>query len=357
MKAAIREKLEAAQGRFEELGQRLSDPHILEDIEKYQALSREYAELEPLVERFEAYRSWQERAEQSQELLDDPELGEMAASEYQEAQEQLTELEEKLQRQLIPQDPDDERNVFLEIRAGTGGEEAALFAGDLVKMYTRYAESRGWETEAIASSESERGGFKEVILQVRGSHANARLKFESGGHRVQRVPETESQGRIHTSVCTVAVLPEADEVEVNIDPEDLRIDIFRSSGPGGQSVNTTESAVRITHLPTGTVVSCQDEKSQHRNRTKAMQVLQARLFEAERNRIAQERADYRRNLVGSGDRSQRIRTYNFPQGRVTDHRINRTVYQLEQVLNGNLDLLIEPLITEHQAELFAQLEG
>ncbi|HKJ88633.1 MAG TPA: peptide chain release factor 1, partial [Gammaproteobacteria bacterium] len=291
------------------------------------------------------------------EMLKDPELGEMARTELEDAEAKLEELEDRLQRLLLPKDPNDEKNVFLEIRAGAGGEEAALFAGDLLKMYTRYAEGQGWKTEIMSASESDRGGFKEVILQVRGRGAYSRLKYESGGHRVQRVPETETQGRIHTSACTVAVMPEAEEVEVNIDPNDLRIDIFRASGPGGQSVNTTDSAVRITHQPTGVVVTCQDEKSQHKNKDKAMKVLQARLYEAERQRANQERADQRRSLVGSGDRSERIRTYNFPQGRVTDHRINLTLYQLEQVLEGSLDLLIEPLITEDQAEQLAQLEA
>ncbi len=247
--------------------------------------------------------------------------------------------------------------MFVEIRAGTGGEEAALFAGDLLRMYSRYAELRGWQAETVSAQESERGGLKEVILQIRGQYAYSRLKFESGGHRVQRVPETEAQGRIHTSACTVAVLPEAEEVEVHIDPNDLRVDVFRSSGPGGQSVNTTDSAVRITHLPTGMVVTCQDEKSQHKNKAKAMRVLRARLYEAERQRADRERAAERRSLVGSGDRSERIRTYNFPQGRVTDHRINLTLYKLDEVMAGDLDLVIDPLITEHQAEQLAQLES
>jgi peptide chain release factor 1 len=309
------------------------------------------------VKTFGEYEHWEETAAQSREMLSDPELGDMARADLEEAEAKMAELEDELQRQLLPKDPNDDKNVFIEIRAGAGGEEAALFAGDLLKMYTRYAESRGWKTEVMSASESERGGFKEVILQVRGTGAYSRLKFESGGHRVQRVPETETQGRIHTSACTVAVMPEAEEVEVSIDPNDLRVDIFRASGPGGQSVNTTDSAVRLTHLPTGTVVSCQDEKSQHKNRDKAMKVLQARLYEAERQRADQERADHRRSLVGSGDRSERIRTYNFPQGRVTDHRINLTLYQLDQVLEGNLDMVIDPLITEHQAEQLAQLEA
>ena len=357
MKAAIREKLENARNRLDELSHMLSDAALTEKVEEFQARSKEYAELEPIVKAFGEYEHWEEIAAQSREMLEDSELGEMAQAELQEAEEQLVELENRLQRLLLPRDPNDEKNVFLEIRAGTGGEEAALFAGDLLRMYTRYAESRGWKTEIVSGSESERGGFKEVILQVRGQDAYSRLKFESGGHRVQRVPETETQGRIHTSACTVAVMPEAEEVEVSIDPNDLRVDIFRASGPGGQSVNTTDSAVRLTHLPTGTVVSCQDEKSQHKNREKAMRVLQARLYEAERQRADQERADQRRSLVGSGDRSERIRTYNFPQGRVTDHRINLTVYQIDQVLAGNLDLLIDPLVTEHQADQLAQLES
>ncbi|HKL77409.1 MAG TPA: peptide chain release factor 1 [Gammaproteobacteria bacterium] len=357
MKQAIREKLENARDRLDELGHMLSDAALMENVAEFRARSKEYAELEPIVKTFGDYRSWEETAEQSREMLDDPELGEMARAELAEAEEKMTALEDELQRLLLPKDPNDDKNVFIEIRAGAGGEEAALFAGDLLKMYISYAEGAGWKTEIMSSSESERGGFKEVILQVRGQGAYSRLKFESGGHRVQRVPETETQGRIHTSACTVAVMPEAEEVEVNIDPNDLRVDIFRASGPGGQSVNTTDSAVRLTHLPTGTVVSCQDEKSQHKNRDKAMKVLQARLYEAERQRADQERADERRSLVGSGDRSERVRTYNFPQGRVTDHRINLTLYQLDQVMEGNLDLLIGPLMTEHQAEQLAQLEA
>ncbi|MFP4560441.1 MAG: peptide chain release factor 1 [Thiohalorhabdus sp.] len=357
MKEAIRHKLENARNRLDELGHMLSDAALMENIEEFQARSKEYAELEPIVKAFGEYEQWEDEAAQSREMLEDPELGEMARAELEEAEAKLTELEDHLQRLLLPKDPNDEKNVFLEIRAGAGGEEAALFAGDLLKMYSRYAESRGWKTEVMSASESDRGGFKEVILQVRGQGAFSRLKYESGGHRVQRVPETETQGRIHTSACTVAVMPEAEEVEVNIDPNDLRVDIFRASGPGGQSVNTTDSAVRITHLPTGVVVSCQDEKSQHKNKDKAMKVLQARLYEAERQRADQERADQRRSLVGSGDRSERIRTYNFPQGRVTDHRINLTLYQLDQVLEGNLDLIIDPLITEDQAEQLAQLEA
>ena len=357
MKQAIREKLENARDRLDELGHMLSDAALMENVAEFRARSKEYAELEPIVKTFGEYQSWEDTAEQSREMLDDPELGEMAQAELTEAEEKMTELEDELQRLLLPKDPNDDKNVFIEIRAGAGGEEAALFAGDLLKMYISYAEGAGWKTEIMSSSESERGGFKEVILQVRGQGAYSRLKFESGGHRVQRVPETETQGRIHTSACTVAVMPEAEEVEVNIDPNDLRVDIFRASGPGGQSVNTTDSAVRITHLPSGTVVTCQDEKSQHKNRDKAMKVLQARLYEAERSRAEQERADTRRSLVGSGDRSERIRTYNFPQGRVTDHRINLTLYQLDQVLEGQLDLLIDPLITEHQADQLAQLEA
>ena len=357
MKDGIREKLEGARNRLDELTQLLADPAIMENIERYQALSKEYSDLEPVVKTFGEYEHWQELAAQSRDMLEDPELGEMAQAELAEAETKMAELEDTLQRLLLPKDPNDDKNVFIEIRAGAGGEEAALFAGDLLKMYTRYAESRGWKPEVMSSSASDRGGFKEVVLQVRGDLAFSRLKFESGGHRVQRVPETETQGRIHTSACTVAVMPEAEEVEVNIDPNDLRVDIFRASGPGGQSVNTTDSAIRITNLPTGTVVTCQDEKSQHKNRDKAMKVLQARLYEAERQRAEAERADTRRSLVGSGDRSERVRTYNFPQGRVTDHRINLTLYQLDQVLEGNLDLLIDPLITEHQADQLAQLEA
>ncbi len=357
MKAGLREKLEATRARLDELSRLLSNAAAMENIETFQERSKEYAELEPVVKAFGEYEHWEDLAQQSREMLEDPELGEMARAELEEAEARIAELEDRLRWLLLPADPNNNKNVLLEVRAGAGGEEAALFASDLLKMYTRYAESQGWKGEIWTASESERGGFKEVILRVQGSQAYSRLKFESGGHRVQRVPETETQGRIHTSACTVAVLPEAEEVEVSIDPNDLRIDIFRSSGPGGQSVNTTDSAVRITHLPTGTVVACQDEKSQHRNREKALKVLQARLYEAERQRAAQERADTRRSLVGSGDRSERIRTYNFPQGRVTDHRINLTLYRLDQVLQGQLDLLIDPLMTEYQAERLAQLES
>ncbi len=357
MKAALREKLENARHRLDELSRMLSDAALAEQVEELAARSKEYAELEPIVKAFGEYEHWEEIAAQSRDLLEDPELGGMARAELAEAEDKLAELEGDLQRLLLPKDPNDDKDVFVEIRAGTGGEEAALFAGDLLRMYSRYAELRGWQAETVSAQESERGGLKEVILQIRGQYAYSRLKFESGGHRVQRVPETEAQGRIHTSACTVAVLPEAEEVEVHIDPNDLRVDIFRSSGPGGQSVNTTDSAVRLTHLPTGMVVTCQDEKSQHKNKAKAMRVLRARLYEAERQRADRERAAERRSLVGSGDRSERIRTYNFPQGRVTDHRINLTLYKLDEVMAGHLDQLIDPLITEHQAEQLAQLES
>jgi peptide chain release factor 1 len=357
MKEAIRNQLRQARARHEELAQMLSDPEVLGDVANYQARSKEYAELEPIVTALDDYERWEASAAESREMLADPELGEVAREELAEAEQKMGELEDRLQYLLLPKDPNDDKNVFIEIRAGAGGDEAALFAGDLLKMYMGYADRRGWKTEIMSASESDQGGFKEVILQVRGDDAYSRLKFESGGHRVQRVPQTETQGRIHTSACTVAVMPEADEVDVQIDPNDLRIDIFRASGPGGQSVNTTDSAVRITHEPTGTVVSCQDEKSQHKNRDKAMKVLQSRLYEQERQRADAERAEQRRSLVGSGDRSQRVRTYNFPQGRVTDHRINLTLYQLDQVTEGDLDMIIDPLITEHQAEQLAQLEA
>ena len=357
MNEGIRQKLEGARARIDELNHLMSEAAQTEDVAELQARSKEYAELEPIVKTFAEYEAWEDTAAQSRELLSDPELGDMARADLEEAEAKMAELEDELQRQLLPKDPNDDKNVFIEIRAGAGGDEAALFAGDLLRMYTQYAERRGWKTEIVATSESDQGGFKEVILQVRGNDAFSRLKFESGGHRVQRVPQTETQGRIHTSACTVAVMPEADEVDIQIDPNDLRVDIFRASGPGGQSVNTTDSAVRLTHQPTGTVVSCQDEKSQHKNRDKAMRVLQARLYEQERQKADAERAEHRRTLVGSGDRSQRIRTYNFPQGRVTDHRINLTLYQLDQVMAGNLDLVIDPLITEYQADQLAQLEA
>ena len=322
--------------------------------EEFVRLSREYAELEPVAQKARELRAALAEADDLRSMLDDPELGAVAGAELRELEERIAHLERELQLLLLPRDAADEKSVILEIRAGTGGEEAALFAADLFRMYQRYAQTRGWRVEVLSASETERGGYKEIIAAIRGKGAYARLKYESGVHRVQRVPETEAGGRIHTSAATVAVLPEAEDVDVQIDEKDLRIDVFRASGAGGQHVNTTDSAVRITHLPTGIVVSQQSERSQHKNKARAMQVLRARIFERERRRQMEERAAARRGQIGSGDRSERIRTYNFPQGRVTDHRINLTLYKLDEVLAGEaLDEIIEPLIAEEQARLLA----
>ena len=328
--------------------------------EKFVALSKEYAELDPIATAVRAYRAALSEVEDLESLSagDDAEMAEMAMLELTELQEKLPEMESQLQILLLPKDAADELNVIVEVRAGTGGDEAALFAGDLFRMYARYGDLQGWKSEIISQSEGEVGGYKEIVLAIRGKGVFAKLKFESGVHRVQRVPETESGGRIHTSAATVAVLPEPEEVDVKIEEKDLRIDVFRASGPGGQSVNTTDSAVRITHLPTGITVSQQDEKSQHKNRAKAMQVLRARLFEAERERADSERSADRKSQVGSGDRSERIRTYNFPQGRVTDHRINVTLHKLEKILAGDgLDEMVEALIREDQTQRLAAFDA
>jgi len=348
-------RLDRLIARREELTALLADPDVTRNIDQYANYSREYTELEPLARAAEQLKSLQQQMSDNQALVADDscdaDLREMAEEELKDLAAREEALQQGLKRLLIPTDPNDQRNVIIEVRAGTGGDEAALFAADLFRMYGRYAEQHKYKVEILSSNEIGIGGYKEVIAQIKGVGAFSRFKFESGVHRVQRVPETESGGRIHTSACTVAVLPEADAVEVNISPEDLRIDVFRASGPGGQSVNTTDSAVRITHLPSGIVVSCQDEKSQHKNKAKGMKVLQARLFDAARHEADQERADVRRGMVGSGDRSERIRTYNFPQGRVTDHRINLTLYKLEAVLAGDLDELVDALLSHHQAEL------
>jgi peptide chain release factor 1 len=360
MKTSLRERLETLTERLEEVSALLADPEVIGSQERFRALSREYAELEPLVAAYRRYRDVEAELAAARELQEDadPELRALAAEEVDRASCQREALDGELQRLLLPRDPADERNLFLEVRAGTGGDEAALFAGDLFRMYSRYAEGRGWEVELLSASPGEHGGYREVIGRVIGRGAYSRLKFESGGHRVQRVPETEAQGRIHTSACTVAVLPEADEQEaVSINPAELRVDTYRASGAGGQHVNKTDSAIRLTHLPTGIVVECQDERSQHKNRARAMALLQAKLFARERDRRAAEEAATRKSLIGSGDRSERIRTYNFPQGRVTDHRINLTLYRLEEVLNGALDALVDPLVAEHQAEQLAALGG
>ena len=358
MKPSIRSKLENLSERLQEISALLSDPAAHRDQGRFRDYSKEYAQLNPVVECFRRYQATLDQVAEAEVMLrdEDPDLRALAEEEIKSARRQQESLELELQTLLLPTDPHDDSNIFLEIRAGTGGDEAALFAGDLSRMYTRYAEVRGWQVEIMSVSHGEHGGYKEIILRVIGRGAYSRLKFESGGHRVQRVPQTEAQGRIHTSSCTVAVMPEVEEIdEIAINPADLKVDTFRASGAGGQHVNKTDSAIRITHLPTGTVVECQDERSQHKNRARAMSLLRARMLAAERGKQQSEQAQLRQGLVGSGDRSDRIRTYNFPQGRVTDHRINLTVYQLDAVLQGNLDLLINPLVSEHQAELLAAI--
>ena len=358
MKASVVAKLESLIERFEEIQVMLSAPEIIADQDKFRGLSKEYSQLEEVVKSFRAYQQAEEDLETAQEMMQesDPELQEMAQEEFKAAKQAIAELEQSLQILLLPKDPNDDMSCFLEIRAGAGGDEAAIFAGDLFRMYSRYAEKQGWRIETVSANEGEHGGFKEVVANLVGDGAYGIMKFESGGHRVQRVPETESQGRIHTSACTVAVLPEIPESEaIEINPADLRVDTFRASGAGGQHVNKTDSAIRLTHLPTGLAVECQDERSQHKNRAKAMSVLQARLNQIEEEKRAAEEASTRRSLVGSGDRSERIRTYNFPQGRLTDHRINLTLYKLEDVIEGGLDAVLEPIRQEHQADLLASL--
>ena len=358
MKASILSKLEGLSERLEEINALLGSPEVIADNDRFIALAKEYAELNPVVGCYSKYQAVLGELAAAREMLEDtdPEMQDLAQEEIESAEREKDALEPELQRLLLPQDPADQSNIFLEIRAGTGGDEAALFAGDLLRMYLRYAEMRGWSCEVMSESLGEHGGYKEVIVRIVGRGAYSRLKFESGGHRVQRVPETESQGRIHTSACTVAIMPEVDEIdEVEVNSADLKIDTYRASGAGGQHVNKTDSAIRITHLPTNTVVECQDERSQHKNRARAMSLLRARLLAAERDRQAVEVAETRRLLVGSGDRSQRMRTYNFPQGRVTDHRINLTLYKLAMVMAGELDQIIDPLVNEHQAEQLAAL--
>jgi peptide chain release factor 1 len=342
--------------RLAELNQLLASEEAVRDLAVFRRLNREHVELSELVQHFIAWKQAQRDREAAEQMRGDPELREFADEEVTNASERLLHEEAELQRLLLPRDPDDERSVILEIRAGTGGDESALFAGDLLRMYLRYAERQRWQTELISESAAELGGCKEAIVRIDGQAVFSRLKFESGGHRVQRVPETEAQGRIHTSACTVAVMAEADEAgEVEIEPDSLRIDVFRASGAGGQHVNKTESAVRITHLPSGIVVECQDDRSQHRNRDRAMRVLAARLKDMQQRAQHAKEAAHRRSLIGSGDRSERIRTYNFPQGRVTDHRINLTLYKLQQVLDGDLDELVGALVAENQARLLAEL--
>ncbi len=349
-------KLAQLAKRMAEIDALLSREDAARDMDRFRALGQERAEIEPVVAGFHDYNRAQADLLAAQEMLADPDMKVLAEEEIHAARGRIETLADELQRLLLPKDPNDERNVFLEIRAGTGGDESALFAGDLLRMYMRYAERNRWRTEIISANESDLGGYKEVIVRIEGAGAYSKLKFESGGHRVQRVPETEAQGRIHTSAATVAVLPEADEIrDVKIDPTELRIDVFRASGAGGQHVQKTESAVRITHLPTGLVVECQDERSQHKNRERAMKVLAARLLDRQVREQQAKEASQRKSLVGSGDRSERIRTYNFPQGRVTDHRINLTLYKIDQIMDGDLSELTGALTAEHQAELLAAL--
>jgi len=358
MKASILAKLDNLDDRYQEVAALLSDSETIADQNRFRELSKEYAELEPVVKAYVDYRDVINNLQEAKLLLkdSDPDMRAMAQDELAEAETQRVPLELSLERLLLPKDPNDEKNVFLEIRAGTGGDEAAIFSGDLFRMYSRFAEGKRWKVEVISESEGDHGGYKEIITRIVGKGVYSLLKFESGAHRVQRVPETESQGRIHTSACTVAVMPEADEQDaIEINKGDLRVDTFRASGSGGQHVNKTDSAIRLTHLPSGIVVECQDERSQHKNRAKAMSVLQARLNNAQSDAAAQEQSEQRKNLVGSGDRSERIRTYNFPQGRVTDHRINLTLYKLGEVMEGSLSEIVQPLINEFQAEQLASL--
>ena len=357
MKPFVKETLDRQQWRLEELDALLSAPDLVNDMARFRQLSREHAELSELGALYQQYQQRSLDLAEAQSLLRDPEMADMAAEEITACETDLLRLDEALQALLLPKDPDDERNAYLEIRAGTGGDESALFAADLLRMYTRYCETEGLRMELISESPSELGGYKEVVLRVLGDRAYGQLRFESGGHRVQRVPATETQGRIHTSACTVAVMPEPDESQaVELNPADLRIDTFRASGAGGQHINKTDSAVRITHLPTGTVAECQDDRSQHRNRAKAMQVLVARIQEAERQKRESAEAAQRKGLIGSGDRSDRIRTYNFPQGRLTDHRINLTLYKLTAIMEGDLKEVIHQLNLARGAELMAELE-
>ncbi|WP_426416057.1 peptide chain release factor 1 [Aestuariirhabdus sp. LZHN29] len=358
MKASIVSKLEGLRDRYEELAALLSDPEVITNQEKFRNFSKEYSELEPVVECFGRFIQTAEDIEEAQSLLDegDDEMRDMAQEEIDQGKARRAELEVELQKLLLPRDPNDTHNTFLEIRAGTGGDEAAIFAGDLFRMYSRYAERRRWKVEVISANEGEHGGYREIISRIVGGDVYGHLKFESGAHRVQRVPETESQGRIHTSACTVAVMPEPEETDdIEINKGDLRVDTFRASGAGGQHVNKTDSAIRLTHLPTGIVVECQDERSQHKNRAKAMALLAARINNAADEVARKEVADQRRTLVGSGDRSERIRTYNYPQGRVTDHRINLTLYKLPEIMEGDVDPVIEALLQEHQMDLLATL--
>jgi len=358
MKESIHLRLQQVSARHEEIALLLSEPDVFSDQNRYRDLSREYAQLEPLVQSWRNWQQSQTTIEEATQMMSeaDPELRQIAREELTQETSRLEELEQELQLLLLPADPNDDNNIFLEIRAGTGGDEAAIFAGDLFRMYQKYVEARGWSIEVLSQNLGEHGGFKEIIVRVAGQGAYSRFKFESGTHRVQRVPETESQGRVHTSAATVAVMPEIADVElIEINPADLRVDTYRASGSGGQHVNKTDSAVRLTHIPTGTVVECQDERSQHKNKARAMSLLQARIMNAKIEKQQAEQAETRKSLVGSGDRSERIRTYNYPQGRVTDHRINLTLYKLDDIMQGQLNQVIDPLINEYQAELLASL--
>jgi len=358
LKDSILNKLNNLLDRHQEIAGLLADPDVIADQGQFRDLSMEYAQLEPVVNCYQDYTSAKDDLQSADEMLadKDPEIREMAVEEKATAAAEINSLEVELQKLLLPKDPHDNSNIFLEIRAGTGGDEAAIFAGDLFRMYCRYAEERRWKVEVLSQNDGEHGGYKEIIARIIGDGAYSRLKFESGAHRVQRVPETESQGRVHTSAATVAIMPEPGEIEqIEINPADLRVDTFRASGAGGQHVNKTDSAVRLTHIPTGMVVECQDERSQHKNKARAMSLLQARIMDSEREKQRREEAQTRKSLVGSGDRSERIRTYNFPQGRVTDHRINLTLYKLDEFMQGSLDQVVDPLINEYQAEQLASL--
>ncbi len=360
MKSSIRTRLESVSERHEEIAALLGDADVISDQNQFRNLSREYSQLEPVVTAFNDYQTTQAQLESAQEMAqdDDASMREMAEEEIPDLENKIADLNLQLQTLLLPRDPRDEYNAFLEIRAGTGGDEAALFAGDLLRMYLRFAESNKWRSEIISERPGDHGGYKEVVCRLSGNSVFSKLKFESGAHRVQRVPETESQGRVHTSAATVAILPEVEQVEeIDLNPADIRTDTFRASGAGGQHVNKTDSAIRLTHEPSGIVVECQDERSQHKNKAKAMALLQARLLDIESSRQQAEQSESRRLQVGSGDRSERIRTYNFPQGRMTDHRINLTLYKLDEIMTGSLNEVIDPLIAEHQAELLAEIGG
>jgi peptide chain release factor 1 len=346
----FKEKLQPFIDRYNEINELLSSPDIANDVAKMTELSKEQAGMAELVEKAKRYIEVNEAIEENKELLGDPELGELAKEELALLEEELPALEEEIKVLMIPKDKNDDKNIYLELRAGTGGDESALFVADVFKMYVRYAERKGWKVEVVSSSDGTAGGYKELIALINGENVYSRLKFEAGTHRVQRVPETETQGRVHTSAITVAVIPEVDDVEIDIKPNEIKMDVYRSSGCGGQSVNTTDSAVRLTHIPTGIVVAIQDEKSQHKNRDKAMKILKARVYEAEMQKQLAEQSSQRKLQVGSGDRSEKIRTYNFPQNRLTDHRIGLTLYALDDILDGNLDLVIDPLIAHAQAE-------